>query len=90
MLFAWHELKNLRNVQKHGISFEDAARIFEQPTLTYFDRGGPYGEDRYIAIGFVDGALATVVFAQRGEQFTRIISARKATRQEERQYERGY
>lgn len=90
MRFEWNELKNRINVQKHGISFEEAAKIFEQPALTWFDDGGLYGEDRYIAIGFVGTVLATVVFVQRSDHVTRIISARKATRHEEKQYERGY
>ncbi|MBA5636220.1 BrnT family toxin [Duganella sp. LX20W] len=90
MRFEWDERKNRINVQKHGLSFEEAAKIFDHPALTWFDDRGLYGEDRYISIGFVGSVLATVVFVQKSDHVTRIISARKATRHEERQYERGY
>lgn len=90
MRFEWDELKNRINIQKHGISFEEAAKIFEHPALTWFDDGGLHGKDRYLAVGFVGTVLATVVFVQKSDHVTRIISARKATRREEQQYERGY
>ena len=90
MLFQWNELKNLTNVKKHGIRFEDAQKIFTQLTLTYFDGRGKDDEDRYVAIGLLGAKLLTVVFVERGNDIIRIISARKATKSEERRYERGY
>lgn len=84
------EKKDEANIRKHGVGFADATRIFSQPTLTYFDASDEKGEDRYIAVGWLEQRLLTVVFVERGEDVVRIISARKATRSEARFYERGY
>jgi uncharacterized DUF497 family protein len=90
MLFEWDEGKNQRNIGKHGVSFADAAAIFEQPTLTYFDPNSSQDEDRFIAIGFSGVRLLAVVFTERSGDKVRIISARRASPSEEKRYERGY
>jgi uncharacterized DUF497 family protein len=90
MLYEWHEAKNQQNIRKHGVSFEDATTVFEMPTLTYYDPHSVLGEDRHIAIGFGAKCLLAVVFTDRGGEVVRIISARKASKSEEKRYERGY
>ena len=90
MVFQWDENKSRSNARKHGMDFDEASSIFGQPLLTCYDSGSPPDEDRYVAIGFLGTKLVTVVFAQRPNDVIRIISARKATRVEEKRYERGY
>ncbi|MEC9346262.1 MAG: BrnT family toxin [Pseudomonadota bacterium] len=79
--FEWDEAKNAANLVKHGISFEEAATIFEGPVLTDIDNG-PYDEIREKSFGMIGGiVVACVVHTDRNGR-TRIISARKATKSE--------
>lgn len=83
--FEWDEEKNLKNQQKHGISFETAAYVFQDEYyIEMYDFEHSTDEDRYIAIGRV-GDLLFVVFTERGETI-RLISARLATESERRLY----
>jgi uncharacterized protein len=82
--FEWDEDKNLINKKKHGISFEEAA-IFEGPVLSLEDEGD-YDEVRERSYGLIGGVVvACVIHTDRGET-TRIISARKTTANERKQY----
>ena len=82
MRFEWDEAKNQANIQKHGVSFETAKRIFDCLVLNRLDDRQDYGEDRYISIGMVDGiAVLVVVYTVREGRF-RLISARPASRKE--------
>ncbi len=83
--FQWDENKNQVNMGKHGISFERAALIFEGPILRFEDNRRGYGEIRYKCIGRIDGELFAVVFTPRNG-VVRIISARRARRDERRNY----
>ena len=87
MNFEWYENKNLRNQQKHGISFELAKEIFESFTLSAIDNRESYGELREISIGSVSGVLMLVVVHTERNGNQRIISARKALKQERKYYE---
>ncbi|MEL6584185.1 MAG: BrnT family toxin [Pseudomonadota bacterium] len=60
MQFEWDEAKNRWNVEKHGISFETASRMFFGPVLTALDARFEYGEERFISVGKVDGVLIIV------------------------------
>ena len=90
MIYEWDAEKAKGNLRKHRISFEDAATVFLDPlALTFPDPDHSSGEDREITIG--RSRREQVVFVshcQRGDR-VRIISARKATRGEHRQYEEG-
>jgi len=87
MKFAWDPAKNAANIAKHGVSFEQAARIFDGPVLTGADDWDDHGEMREISIGLLDGIAAlVVVHTDRGE-ITRIISARRALKHERKLYE---
>ena len=89
MQFEWDEAKNLTNIRKHGVSFEDACKIFEDFTLDVPDSRFEYGEDRVISIGQLQGVvLLTVVHTDRAGNI-RIISARPAKRSERRQYDQA-
>ena len=89
--FEWDESKNRRNIAKHGISFSSASTLFNHPQLVRLDTREPYGEDRWVAIGWIGFMLAVVVFTEReedqGNKSIRIISARKASTREIELYE---
>jgi uncharacterized protein (DUF4415 family) len=67
--------KNRRNVTRHGIAFEDAIKIFEEPTLEQRDDRFDYGEVRVYAIGVVSGIEITVIYTDVPHVGRRIISA---------------
>ena len=88
MQFEWDENKNRKNIEKHKISFEKALKVFLDPL--HLEIPDPYKhEDRWDAIGLVDSVLF-VVYAEREEDVIRIISARKAVKEEIDGYEKGY
>jgi uncharacterized DUF497 family protein len=80
MKFDWDEFENIENQEKHGISFDEAKKLFYMRyELKYDCENSTLGEDRYIAAGFVDGlGVVMVVHCERDEDTIRIISARKA------------
>lgn len=91
MVFVWDERKNRSNLRKHGISFEAAARVFEDPNaVSYLDRIID-GEERWHTVGQIGGIAAVLVVhtveTPNGEEEIRIISARKATPRERLVYD---
>ena len=83
MLFEWDESKRQANLAKHHIDFQDAIRVFDGPV---FERmSSRRGEDRMVAIGSVEGIEIVVVYVMRGKR-RRIISARRAHRNERQDY----
>ncbi len=75
MRFAWDPEKNRINVRRHGLAFQDAARIFEGPTLEKVDDRFDYGESRIYAVGLVNGVEITVIYTDReGRRPTPYIS----------------
>lgn len=91
MKYIWDRDKAESNQIKHGISFEEATSVFKDPlAITIPDPIHSIGEYRYITIGSsVASNLIVVVHTESGYTL-RIISARKATKHERRQYEQGY
>ena len=87
MPFEWDIAKNRVNLAKHSIDFADAVAVFEDDLALTRPDPEARGEPRFVTIG-VDGfgRHLVVVFAERGESI-RIISARRATKQEQRFYE---
>lgn len=85
-MFEWDKYKARQNKAKHGISFADTFGVFEDPNaLTIEQHIGR--EERYVTIGLdAFGRVLVVVYTWRGDSI-RIISARKAVRSEEKQYE---
>ena len=86
MQFEWDDDKNDSNIRKHGISFETARRIFDEPVLTRLDDRKDYVEDRFISVCMVEGVAVIVVAHTNREGSIRLISARPASRRERQQY----
>lgn len=90
MIFEWDAEKAKANLRKHGVSFEDAATVFLDPlALTFRDPYHSGGEEREITIGHSTTRQVVWVAHCLRENRVRIISARKATRRERKQYEEG-
>ncbi len=86
--FEWNNQKALSNEQKHGISFDEASTVFGDPlSLTLHDPLHSENEERFVVIGTSHkNRVLIVVHTERGDDI-RIISARKATKNERLQYE---
>jgi len=90
MEFEWDPDKAARNLAKHGVSFDEAARVFGDPlAMTYFDPDHSHEEDRFVTFGHSDQDRLLIVSHTDREVRVRIISARAATRKERRQYEQA-
>jgi uncharacterized DUF497 family protein len=83
--FEWDINKSRSNLQKHGISFEEAKEIFRGPVLTAQDRRKDYNEMRFLSIGALSQIVFLVVAHTNRMGRIRMISARKAN-----QIERGF
>jgi uncharacterized DUF497 family protein len=84
--FEWDEGKNLANIRKHGIDFKDAIDVFNHPMFAAPDLREDYGEERWLALGWMNAMMAVVVYVERSGPVIRIISARKATKREAKRY----
>lgn len=86
--FEWDPDKAVRNLQKHGVSFEEASTVFDDDLfISFLDEEHWSTEERYITVGVSNqNRLLMVAHTERGVRM-RIISARSATRSEERYYE---
>ena len=94
MRWIWNQGKNDANKRTHGLSFETAALIFDDPLAV--TRGDPYPtEQRWQTIGMAGTVVVIVAHTwpeyswETGDEIGRIISARKATRRERKAYEEG-
>ncbi len=88
MVFEWDDNKEQINIQKHGMDFKTASRVFDDENyIDIYDEKHSEWEDRYLAIGVVNKVayIVTVVYTERNDKI-RIISARKATREEREMY----
>jgi uncharacterized DUF497 family protein len=85
--FEWNAQKAAKNKKKHGVSFELAEEVFEDPlNITIRDRFHSEDEYRYVIIGeTLSSEILVVTYAERGDHI-RIISARRPTRAEKRRY----
>ncbi len=87
--FEWHEAKAEANVEAHGVSFDLAKTVFEDPlAVERLDDREDYGEDRYVIIGMAEGNVVLFVAFTEREDRIRIISARRATQDEQDDYYR--
>lgn len=87
--FEWDESKNQTNIKKHGISFQEASSVFyDDEALIISDESHSNTEDRFVLIGFSYRFNLLVVCHcyRQNETIIRIISARKATKQERKEY----
>lgn len=86
MEFEWHEEKRQSNLEKHGVDFRDAIRVFQdEKRLWGFDDRHSDFEDRWWTVGMTHDTVLTVVWTEHGGVI-RLISARRATRDEQTAY----
>ena len=85
--FEWDPQKAKKNLKKHGVSFEEASTIFDDPQfISFLDEEHTAEEERHITIGLSEQLrLLTAAHTER-KKLIRIISARKATKNEEKFY----
>ena len=86
--FEWDSDKAEKNISKHDVDFDEASSVFDDPMfITFLDEEHSIDEERYITIGLSNkGRLLLVAHAERSDRI-RIISARKATKNEEKFYQ---
>ena len=89
--FEWDEAKSRQNIKKHGVSFEEAQTVFlDDNAIRFYDPDHSGGEDRFIMLGmsFKFRTLVVCHCFRENDAVIRIISARKANRQEAQHYGR--
>ncbi len=85
MNFEWDEAKRLANIEKHGIDFADVPPMFDGDVFTIEDERFEYDETRYITFGLLKSRVIVVAHTD-DDEVIRLISARKASTHEEKQY----
>lgn len=94
MKFSWDENKNAINKEKHGISFEVAKLVFDDPLHISIQDRHENGEERWQTLGVINGVTILVVahgiYEEHNEEIIRLISARKATKRERSSYEKAH
>ena len=85
MKFEWDEVKSQTNISKHGIDFADLEPLFDGETVTMLDDRFDYGEERFVTLGLLNGLVLVVVHTET-DTVIRLISVRKATKNEEKSY----
>ena len=87
MRLEWDDNKNVANIAERGISFTFASKVFEDKgRSTTRNRRRDFGEPHFVTLGHINERLYVVVHTLRGEDATRIISARKANKREQRAF----
>jgi uncharacterized DUF497 family protein len=89
--FEWNKKKNEANLKKHGISFEEAKSVFyDQNAIEFFDEEHSHDEQRFLLLGFSDKLRLLIICHcfRKSDSRIRIISARKATKNESKYYRR--
>jgi uncharacterized DUF497 family protein len=84
MRIEWDPEKAKANLDKHGVSFEEATELFSSGIdyLEIYDEDHSQDEDRFVAMGPVAGRVVVVIYTEWPDDTIRVISARAATRQE--------
>jgi uncharacterized DUF497 family protein len=86
--FEWDERKRRNILAERGIDFADVHRMFRGRVEEREDTRHDYGERRFIAVGELNGNIVSVVYTWRRDK-RRLISARRATRRERKEYQAG-
>jgi uncharacterized protein len=89
MDFEWNEAKGRSNIRKHGLDFADAEEMFAGVLVVDPDTREDYREKRWTGLGTIRGRTVYMVFTERGPDIIRIISLRKASRRECKEYEKA-
>jgi len=90
--FVWDENKHKINIEKHNVSFQEVASVFDDDNALYFDdEAHSEHEERFRVIGFSERTRLVMVCHcyRNGDMLIRIISARKANKKEIAQYRKG-
>ena len=85
MRYEWDEGKRQSNIQKHGIDFLGIEKVFAGQTITILDDRIDYGEPRFVTVGLLQDRVVVIAHTETDEVI-RIISIRKATKNEEIRY----
>ncbi|MBH1971952.1 BrnT family toxin [Moraxellaceae bacterium AER2_44_116] len=85
MRYVWDEVKRKTNLEKHGLDFVDAEKVFNSPLVLFEDNRAAYGEQRMVAIGSLQTLIVVLVHVE-DDNTIRIISMRQATRNETKLY----
>jgi uncharacterized DUF497 family protein len=91
--FEWNTAKAVTNIKKHGVSFDEAKSVFfDEFAVQFFDQENSTNEDRFLMLGMSNETnLLLVCHCERDDGNTiRVISARKATKNESKNYQRGH
>jgi uncharacterized protein len=83
------EAKNRANRRKHGFGFRDAEGLFRGALVVNANTRSDYGENRWSGVGMIGGRITQIVFAEPVSGIIRIISLRKATSRERKEYEKA-
>ena len=89
MKFEWDEAKRKSNINKYGFDFADAYEVFDGVTLTMEDNRFSYVERRFITLGMLKNKIIVIAHTHY-KNTVRIISMRKATKNEQKLYFRGF
>ena len=85
MKFEWDETKRLLNIQRHQIDFVGIEEVFQGLTVTIIDDRFDYGEERFVTFGLLNSVVLVIVHTETTKKI-RIISVRKAMKNEEIEY----
>jgi len=87
LIFEWDKAKAESNWRRHGVGFELATTVFRDPfAIERLDDREDYGEQRFVIVGMAEGQVLLFVAYTEREERIRIISARRATQNEEDDY----
>jgi len=86
MDYEWDPDKSRQNTRKHGCAFDIVAAFDWGEAVETLDDRFDYGEERWLALGPIDGKLYAIAFSPRGEDKVHVINLRPATRKERRAY----
>jgi len=90
MQFKWDKNKAAKNLSKHGVSFEEAKTVFDDPLyVDFYDPDHSEKEERYLIVGESNRRRLLIVSYTEKEKAIRLISAREVTRSEREAYEEG-
>ena len=85
MRFTWHEQKRQATLQRRGLDFADAEMVFAGSTFTFEDDRMDYPEQRWVTLGLLRGTVVVLVHTESEDEI-RVISMRKAEKDEQRLY----
>lgn len=92
LTFEWDKEKDLSNQEKHGVSFEEAKSVFfDENAVEFYDFDYSHNEERFLLLGFSEKLRLLLVCHcyRKDDEVIRIISARRATKNEQKEYRNG-